>query len=244
MSVSAREYVGEGDPIGRTVRSLAEPFYPEATYRIVGVVSNTRYRDLRDVPPAIAYAPQQQNPDTRPRLIVVTRSSLPPAALTQSIVSATQNVNSGVVLTDTVDLRSQVIEGLSRERLLAWLAGFFGFLAAILVGTGLFGVVSYLVSMRRREFGNRIALGADTGSVIRMVLRQTAFMAVAGCGVGAAAALVVTRVSSGMLFEVSPGDPVTFAAAVVLLFSVAVGAALFPSRSASRTNPVDSLRAE
>jgi hypothetical protein len=240
----AREYVGEGDPIGQSVRSLAEPFYPEATYQIVGVVSDARYRDLREAPPAIAYSPEQQNPDTRPRLIVVTRSSLLPATLTRSLVSATQSVNSGVVLTDTVDLRSQVVDGLSRERMLAWLAGFFGILAAVLVGTGLFGVVTYIVSMRRREFGIRIALGADASSVIRMVLRQTALLAVVGCAVGAVTALAVTRVSSGMLFEVSPGDPATFAAAVVLLFSVAVGAALFPSRNASRTNPVNSLRAE
>jgi putative ABC transport system permease protein len=240
----AREYVGEGDPIGRTVRSLAEPFYPEAAYQIVGVVSDTRYRDLRVAPPAIAYAPEQQNPNTRPRLIVVTRSSLPPATLTRSLVSATQSVNSGVVITETVELRSRVVDGLSRERMLAWLAGFFGLLAAVLVGTGLYGVVSYIVSLRRREFGIRIALGADAGSVVRMVLRQTAILAVVGCGIGLVVALAVTRVSTGMLFEISPADPVTLAAAVALLLGVAVGAAVSPSRSASHTDPMNSLRAE
>jgi putative ABC transport system permease protein len=240
----AREYIGEGDPIGRTVRSLAEPFYPETTYRIVGVVADTRYKDLREAQPAIAYAPGQQNPDTRRRLIVVTRSSLPQATLTRALVAATQGVNSGAAIADTMDLRSRVLDGLSRERMLAWLAGFFGALAAILVATGLFGVVSYIVSMRRREFGIRIAVGADSASVIWLVLRQTTVLAVLGCAIGSVAALVLTRASSGMLFEISPGDPATLGAAIVLLLSVAIGAALFPSRSASRTDPVTSLRAE
>src|SRR6185369_11326630 len=162
----AHEYVGRSNPIGQTVRSLAEPGYPEATYEIVGMVADTRYKNLREEPPPIAYAPDQQNPDTRPRMIVATRSSLPGATLTKSIASATKGVSRGVVIAENIDLRARVMERLSRERMLAWLAGFFGVLAAGLVATGLYGVVSYIVSSRRREIGIRMALGANARSVL------------------------------------------------------------------------------
>jgi ABC-type antimicrobial peptide transport system permease subunit len=126
----------------------------------------------------------------------------------------------------------------------AWLAGFFGALALLLVAIGLFGVVSYMMSARRREIGIRMALGADSGSVIRMVLGQTLCLTLIGCAIGVLAALAVTRVAQGILFEVAPGDPTVFGSSVAVLALVALAAAYLPSRAAARANPVESLHAD
>jgi len=239
-------YFAGKNPLGRSFRTLQEPGYPETIYEVVGVVGNTRYSNLREALLPIAYFPDAQEPTGRTGkfLLVASRTSLTQAQLGDRMSQALKTVNRGIANLGTLNFRQRVVESLSRERLLAWLAGFFGVLALLLVAIGLFGVVSYMMSARRREIGIRLALGADAGSVLRMVLRQTLGLTLIGCAIGVLAGLAVTQVARGILFEVAPGDPEVFGISVAVLSLVALAAAYLPGRAAARTNPVESLRAE
>ncbi len=237
-------YFAGKSPLGRSFRTLAEPGFPETVYQVVGVAANTRYSNLRQALLPIAYFPDAQEPSGRTRKFLLVQTSLTATQLADRMSQVLKTVNSGIVHLGTRDFRERVIESLSRERLLAWLAGFFGALALLLVAIGLFGVVSYMMSARRREIGIRMALGADAGSVVRMVLGQTLRPTLMGCAIGVLAGLAVTQVARGVLFEVAPGDPTVFGISVAVLSLVALAAAYLPSRAAARTNPVETLHAE
>jgi ABC-type antimicrobial peptide transport system permease subunit len=128
--------------------------------------------------------------------------------------------------------------------MLATLGAFFGALALLLGAVGIYGTMAFQVARRRREIGIRMALGADAGSVIGMVLRQTAGLTLAGCAIGAAAGLALTRLAQGILYGVGANDPPTFVAAAAGLMLIALAAAYLPGRSAARTNPVETLRVD
>jgi ABC-type antimicrobial peptide transport system permease subunit len=143
----------------------------------------------------------------------------------------------------TVDLRESVLRGLSRERLLAWLGGFFGGLALTLAAVGLYGVVCYMVSARKREIGIRMApAGADRQSVIAMVLGKTARLTLIGCAIGVGLSLALTRLAEGLLFGIAPGDPFVLGAATFVLLGVALAAAYIPGRNAARVDPLETLQ--
>jgi predicted permease len=237
-----REFFAGTDAIGRTIESLEEPGFPRTAYEIVGVVGDTKYADLREARPPIAYAPDAQEPTDAAQVWAVTRTSLQPSQLTGAIRRAADRVNAAVVTTATVDLRASVVARLMRERLLAWLAGFFGFVALGLVGVGLYGVVSYLVSNRRREIGIRMALGADRRSVVRLVCGQTISFLMVGCAIGIAVSVVANRLAEGLLFGVTPADPLVVVTATAVLMMAALGAAYLPGREATRTNPAEAMR--
>jgi ABC-type antimicrobial peptide transport system permease subunit len=135
-----------------------------------------------------------------------------------------------------------VLLGLSRERLLAWLGGFFGFLALTLVAVGLYGVVSYMVSNRRREIGIRMTLGANRRTVVMMILAETTWMMVLGCATGVGLALAILRLARRLLFGIGPTDPNVIGAGIGILLAVALAASYLPARASARTNPVETLR--
>jgi predicted permease len=238
----ARNYFGEEYPVGQTVRSLEEPGFPETVYQIVGLVANTRYGDLRDGIAPIAYLPYAQEPSNRIRAAIVTRSGLPAASVRKAVEDAVSNVHPGATVSATADLREQVLLGLSRERLLAWLGGFFGFLALTLVAVGLYGVVSYMVSNRRREIGIRMTLGANRRTVVMMILAETTWMMVLGCATGVGLALAILRLARRLLFGIGPTDPNVIGAGIGILLAVALAASYLPARASARTNPVETLR--
>jgi ABC-type antimicrobial peptide transport system permease subunit len=128
--------------------------------------------------------------------------------------------------------------------MLAILAGFFGALTLVLAAVGIYGVMAYNVSRRKREIGIRIALGANRVSVIRLVLGQTIALTLLGATIGTLASLGLTRTAAGFLFGIRPNDPATIAAAIAILLGVAAAAAYLPGRKAARTNPVEALRFE
>jgi ABC-type antimicrobial peptide transport system permease subunit len=175
-------------------------------------------------------------------LAVVTRSALPASTIGRAVETALTQVDPGIGYSGTVDLREAVLQGLSRERLLAWMGGFFGILALTLAGIGLHGVVSYMVSARKREIGIRMALGADRSSVVAMILGQTARSTLIGCAVGVGLSLALMRLAEGLLFGVAPGDPIVLGAATLILLGVALTAAYLPGRLAARANPLDTLQ--
>ena len=172
----------------------------------------------------------------------VTRSVLPATAIGAAVEAALRQVDPGIRYAGTVDFRRAVLQRLSRERLLAWLGGFFGVLALTLAGIGLYGVVSYMVSARKHEIGIRMALGADRRSVVAMILGRTARLTLIGCAIGVGLSLALTRLAEGLLFGIAPGDPIVLGAAIIVLIGVALTAAYLPGRSAARTNPLETLR--
>jgi ABC-type antimicrobial peptide transport system permease subunit len=143
-----------------------------------------------------------------------------------------------------LDFQLGIRDRLVGERMIAMLSGFFGVLAALLVVIGLYGVLSYFITQRRNEIGIRIALGADRGRVVGLVLRDTAWMLAIGVVVGTVLALVAGRAATTMLFGLKPYDAATLVFSILLLAVIAVLASLLPAFKASRLNPVDALRCE
>ena len=139
-------------------------------------------------------------------------------------------------------LERTVDDALFNERMLALLSGAFGLLATVLATVGLYGVMSYIVSRRTREIGIRIALGAERGTVIGMVLKEVALLTLAGIALGVPAALSLSQLVRSQLFGISPADPLTIGAAAVTLALVALLAGYIPARRASRVPPVLALR--
>ena len=127
---------------------------------------------------------------------------------------------------------------------MATLSGFFGVLAVLLAVVGLYGVISYIVAMRRNEIGIRMALGASRGDVIGIIVRQTLVLLALGVGVGVVLALAAVRSAASLLFGLQPNDPLTFVAAVGLLVTIALIASFLPARRASRVDPMVALRYE
>ncbi len=230
------------DPIGKTVRSLAEPGYPEATYEVIGVVSDTKYDDLRNPFPPIAYGPELQNPEWGPWMSIVVRSSLP-APVTAAALKKTiaERWPASRVLSQ-FELRGMVNERLVRERMLAWLSGLFGALACLLAMLGLYGVISYMTARRRKEIGIRLALGATRASVTRLVVGQVMVPLAMGSLGGASIAFALAQTVSSLLFGIAPRGVFTFVACSAALGAVVLAASLVPAVRAARLNPVATLR--
>jgi putative ABC transport system permease protein len=141
-------------------------------------------------------------------------------------------------------LADRIQESLLRDRLMATLAGAFGVLAGLLATLGLYGVISYMVARRRNEIGVRVALGADRGRVVLLVLREAALLLAVGLGIGTGLALWAGRAAGALLFGLKPYDPLSLSAAVLLLASVALLASYLPALRASRLEPMSALREE
>lgn len=239
-----RKYFKKNEnPIGRTVRSLREPNYPDTLYEIVGVVKSTIHSNLRDPHVPVAYAPDLQHPNISPAEAIVVRSNLPLASLSKSI-GDTLRRTPGIRVNAALNFRERVLTGLSRERLLAWLSGFFGALALVLATIGLYGVVSYMVSARRNEIGIRIALGATRRAVVGMILRQTAILLLAGLLAGTALSFALSKSIASLLYGLAPDDPLSFGGAACMLVAVGLAASGIPAWRSAQLDPNVTLREE
>ncbi len=230
-------------PLGRIFNVDEGAGLPPSPYQIVGVVKNTKYSDLREDLFPIAYLACSQNkkPDTDASILI--RSSLPPAALSNEVERAVAQVSPSILIQFSV-FKTQIRDSLQRERLMASLSGFFGFLAALLATIGLYGVVSYMVVRRRSEIGIRMALGADRGSVLALIMRETAVLLGIGVAIGAGLSLLATRTASALLYGLKPYDPLTLVLAGLALTIVAVGASYLPAFRATHIQPTEALREE
>jgi hypothetical protein len=237
------EWLGGADPIGARLRTIAEPGYPEATYEIIGVVRDAKYGNLRTEVPPIAYAPAPQVPTSGTYGTIVLRSSAPLGGITTAIRERFSKLDPSMRMGASV-LKTQIRDGLARERLLAWLSGFFGVLAVVLVLVGLYGLVSYTTLLRKNELGVRLALGAQRRNILWLVLRQGLQLSVVGVGVGLAGAIGLTRLLGSLLFDVKTTDLVTWIATPLFLVLVAAVACWIPARRAARSDPMEALRYE
>jgi putative ABC transport system permease protein len=237
-----KKFFKGASPLGKTYRtkigdSLSEPV------EIVGVVKDAKYQDLREeiLPTVYIAVAQDAEPGAYPQYAVRTNGAA--AEIAPAIKSMVAEVNRSVALEFT-PLSTQVDASLSRERLLASLSGFFGALALLLATVGLYGTLSYSVARRRNEIGIRIALGADQGRVMRLVLGEVTRLVVAGVIVGALAALASTRWVTSFLYGLSPSDPATVIGSTVVLALVGLAAGAMPAWRAARVEPVAALREE
>ena len=223
---------------------MPEPQYPARTYQVVGTVADTKYNDLRIKAEPIAFAPIDQIPVTAqgPGMAMMIASSDGPATIT-AIRRKIASEHPDMIL-QFRNFQHDIRDNLVGERLMAMLSGFFGALAAVLVIIGLYGVLSYFITQRRNEIGIRIALGADRGRLIALVLRDTAEMLAIGLMLGTGLALFAGRAAASMLFGLKPYDAGTLTFAVLLLALIAVLASLLPALKASRLDPVAALRCE
>ena len=243
---AARFYFGDRSPLGAQVRFGFDPRResPPAPYEIVGVVKDTRTQSLREPDTRLLYLPLTQPRDRLGRLTLALRADDQPAELANSVSRELRAAGPDILLTNVATLSEQVDQSLVQERLVATLSLFFGLLALLLAAIGLYGVMSYDVARRTHEIGIRMALGANAGQVVRLVLRETLRWVAAGLALGLGAAWAATRWLESLLFGLKPHDPLTIGLAALVLLAVAGVAGYLPARRASRVDPLAALRHE
>src|SRR5207302_10105522 len=170
--------------------------------------------------------------------------SAEPAALLRALPAVLKRIDPGLPMNGLKTMPAQIRDNVSVDRLISILSASFAVLATLLAAVGLYGVLAYSVAQRTREIGVRMALGADTGRVRAMVLREMSGMMLVGSGIGLLGALGLGRAAQSLLFGLQGHDPVVFALAAVLLTLVALGAGYIPARRASLVDPVQALRYE
>jgi putative ABC transport system permease protein len=236
----ARRFFGTDNPLGRrfTLSSRAqEPI------EIVGVVTDAKYRNLRDLAPPTFYVPFFQRPNEW-RVTFEVRTLGDPSSLVAALPPLLREIDPRLQVLGSDTMEQMVDESLLQERILAQLAGFFSVSALLLSALGLYGVLAYGVACRRREIGIRLAVGAKRHEVIVLVIKQGLKLVCVGALIGLSAALAVLRVVKSLLYEVAPTDPPTFAGVTLLLALVALLACWLPARRAARIDPMVTLRCE
>jgi ABC-type antimicrobial peptide transport system permease subunit len=224
------------------VRQPAFSKQPAIDRQIVGYVRDAVYRSLRDPVPPTMYIPYAQQPEPPSSMSVSVRTGGgSPALLAKDLAAAIAPVHRDLAMTFR-PLADQVDAALTQERVVAMLSGFFGGLALLLAGLGLYGVTSYAVSRRRTEIGIRMALGAAPAGVIGLVLRRVAILVALGVIGGAAISLWAGRFVATLLYGLQPRDPLTLVAAAGVLGAIGALAGWLPARRASRIDPAQVLR--
>jgi predicted permease len=233
-----RAFPGVKDPVGmRLYRDRDEP-----PHVVIGVVPTVRAYDLEEDPQPMIYVSVLQRPTPSPRFLV--RSELGTGALQRPLREALASIDPEVALGGSTTLEEIVGTKLGRYRTAATLVGLFATLALILASVGLYGALSYLVVQRTREIGIRVAIGANPREVARAVLGRGLAVATSGLVVGLLAAMWASHALESLLFGLDPLDPLTFAAAPVVLLVIAAISSLLPARRAARIDPIRAIRVD
>ncbi len=238
----AKYYFGNENPIGRHMRDE----YPEdrQDLEIVGVVADAKYNSLKEVTPRRFYVPFFNPIELDTQAVFEVRYTGGSAPVVSSLRQSVRQTDSTLDPLAIHTIPEQIDGRLVRDRMTAHLSSFFGALALLLACVGLYGVLSYTVSQRTSELGIRMALGAQRGNVLWLILREALAVTVAGAIVGLAVAWAAARVLASLLFGLTTHDPLTLVSAAVALLAVATLAASFPAWRASRTDPMTALRYE
>ncbi len=234
----ARKYFPDDDPIGKRVQTGGRDDWST----IVGVV-----RDIHQFGVAFQAGPQVYRPYLQtgfPRMSLVVRTVGDPLRLAAGVRSQIESTDRDQPVFDVQTLEQRLASQMAPRRTKMILLGTFAVLATVLAAVGIFAVISYTVAQRTHEIGVRMALGAQGGHILKLVIRQGMLMTLAGVGAGLLASLWLTRYLASMLYEVKPADPLTFAAVGVLLVNIALSACILPAWRAARVDPVIALRGE
>jgi len=234
---AARRFFGDRDPLGAQLRLYGVP------RTIVGVVGNERTHGLSQGAPLATYLPLAQAPSVDGAGVLLVRTAGDPAAAAAAVRDIIRERDPALAVFGIEPLDRTVSRSVSDRRFAMLLVGLFASLALILAAIGVHGVLSYDVATRVREIGIRMALGAERGSVLRLIVGRALLLTAIGVAAGGAGAFVLTRTLSTLLFGVTPHDPATFAAAAGILTVVALAAAAMPAWRAARIDPAVALRA-
>jgi predicted permease len=230
-----RKFFPTGEVLGRVVRSGA------VNYRVVGVAADARFRDVRSAPPPTLYRAYRQLKDVNGNTFAV-RADVDQASLSAALGETLRDIDPRLLLRDVRSQREQIESTMSQERLFAVLTSAFGVLAVALTCLGIYGVVAQATSQRTAEIGVRMALGAQRREVVTMLLRESAAPIVIGLAAAGLGIAFLGRFLTSFLYELRPSDPLTIAAALLLVLLTGLAASYMPARRASRLPPTVALR--
>ena len=232
----AAKYWPRKDPVGQRLK------VKDKWMEVVGMAKNAKYRTKLEQPAPFFYVPVRQNFLVQNGFII--RTDQNPAAIRNALAREIRALDPNLAPLDTISLQEQVDRMSYAQRLAVALLAIFGGMALFLAAIGLYAVMSYSVSQSTREFGVRIALGADAGDVLRLIFSRGLRLTTIGLIIGAVAALLLTRLMENLLYKVSPRDPLAFASAFVIMTVVALAACFLPAWRATRIDPARALRDE
>jgi predicted permease len=233
----AKKYFPDRSPVGQTIT-----FGDTNHLTIVGVVGDVRQGAVDETPAPRIYASVYQI--FRVKVNLVVRTQTDPQLMIKRVEDAIRSVDPQQTITSAFTLDDAVGDAVARPRLLTVLLGSFGAMGLILGALGIYGVLAYLVSQRTREIGVRLALGARPRDVLNMIVGRGLRLAGLGVAIGLAASLVLTRLMQGVLYGVTPTDPITFGGVALALLAVAAFASWLPALRATRVDPLVALRSE
>jgi len=232
------------NPVGQRVTSYGLRMKPQQM-EIIGLAKNARYDDLTGDFPAVVYLPFERNLDVPvDEMTFFLRTAGNPQGYASAVREIVHQADARIPVTGLSTQVAQIDREMSQETLLARLCTVFAMLALSIACVGLYGTTSYAVARRTGEIGIRMALGAQRGMVVWMVLRDVLMLAVLGLAISLPAALGASKMMESLLFGVKPGDPLAMAAAVAILLTAALVAGYLPARKASRIDPMTAVRHE
>jgi predicted permease len=239
----AQVFYTDGTPMGRRIR----PPSADTWFTVVGIVEDVKQSGLSEPTGTEIYFLSRQAEalgfSVRTRNIVM-KTQGDPLALVPSVRRAVWNQDASLPLSDVQTMEQNIASSVARPRFLTMLLGVFAGVALVLAAVGTYGVIAYSVAQRSREIGIRMAMGAGSGSVVALVVRNGVVLALTGAGLGIAGAFLMTRFLAAQLYEVSATDPSTFVVAPLFLTAVAVLASFIPARRGTRVDPVTVLKQE
>jgi putative ABC transport system permease protein len=244
---AALTYWPNQDPLGKRVRlrldtrELLGSAQPPWSI-IVGVIADARTESLADTAIPQIYRSVYQHPAKS--LAIFLRGQLDPSAIAAQLREQVQSVDPELPVFHAETLDGVLASSLSVRRFSMVMVAFFAATALLLAGLGIYGTISYVVNEQRREIAIRLALGAQRGMILNMVLRRGLGLAAAGAGLGLAGALIVSHLMAGLLYGVSPNDLTTFAGVTLVLTTVALAASYIPALRAMRLDPITTLHSE
>jgi predicted permease len=238
----AKTLFGDANPLGRRIGLDKDDSEAAETFEVVGVVADTRHKNLRDAPPRIFYSPHLQS-DSGPRTFEV-RTRNPPEDLMPAIRQVVQTYDPALPILSLSTQASAIANLWIQERIIALASGTLGGLALMVSVIGLFGVMSYAVARRTKDIGIRMALGAQRRGVLQSILRESLILVGSGVLIGLAATVAATRFLKTLLFGLAPNDPTVIGVAIGLMLSVAAVASYLPARRAAKVDPLVALRHE
>ncbi|MDQ3421011.1 MAG: ABC transporter permease [Acidobacteriota bacterium] len=235
----ARRHWGQQDPIGKRIKVNWDQSIED---EIIGVVRDVRHAGLEAQVRSMTYWPLQRTP--YPSMTLAIRTAGEPSSVVAGVRGLLREQDADLALADVKTMDEVVSNSVAQRRLMMTMLGIFAAAALLLAAVGIYGVIAYSVTQRTREIGIRLALGAQRGDVLRMVIGQALLLALAGVAIGAVGAAFLTRLMTDLLFGVTRFDPLTFAVVAVGLTGVALLASYLPGRRATRVDPAIALRAQ
>lgn len=233
----ARSIFGDINPIGRRITLFRRP---DTSYEVVGVIGDIRTRHLEWAQDSELYLHAAQRPPAFAQLAVYTPGD--PACLTPSLRQAIREIDAEHPVHNVKTMEQHISDSLAERRLAMSLLSVFAAIALLLAAVGIYGVIGYAVAQRTHEIGVRMAIGATSGDILRMVAGEGAKLIVGGLVLGLVSAYGLTRYLSGLLYEVQPNDPETLFGSALLLAGIALLACYLPARRAAKVDPLTALR--